>query len=129
MARRKVVTCMNCGEERQIAAHGLCFRCYRQKERQQKAELLDSPVKHNRQLQLAQETLIKAIAKILGGLNDAKQLLSEDDATLIRKTVQPYLQRIVDGLAPQSIVNNEPEIGELFKPATDGLDDEVGKAG
>jgi hypothetical protein len=30
---RKIESCLNCGEEREIAAHGLCFRCYLRNER------------------------------------------------------------------------------------------------
>lgn len=30
---RRLGSCMNCGEEREMAAFGLCFKCYRREDR------------------------------------------------------------------------------------------------
>ena len=30
---RKIDGCLNCGEVREMAAHGLCFKCYRRNDR------------------------------------------------------------------------------------------------
>jgi len=34
---RRLDSCINCGDEREITAHGLCFKCYRAEERARKA--------------------------------------------------------------------------------------------
>jgi hypothetical protein len=30
---RRIDACLNCGETREMAAHGLCFKCYRREDR------------------------------------------------------------------------------------------------
>jgi ribosomal protein L37E len=96
---RKVVTCSNCGQEREHAAYELCATCY---QRQHRAE--DNPWaaahKHDAQRLRAQRSWRRALNKILDGTEDAIDILSEQEAAAIRTTVQLHLSRLVNGLAP-----------------------------
>jgi hypothetical protein len=69
MSSRSIKPCEGCGEEREIAARGLCFKCYRRQEREQK-ELWAKPDRHARQLRKAQRTTRNAWMKIWNALDE-----------------------------------------------------------
>ncbi len=89
MARR-IDSCMNCGETRALAAHGLCFRCYRQTERaNEEAQEID---RNSPGIRIEQKRLIKAFARVMEGLADLR--VSRDDILRIKKVLGPYLRLI-----------------------------------
>jgi hypothetical protein len=96
-SRRKVEGCLNCGEVREIAAHGLCFKCYRREDR-------------------ANE---RKFASVMGGLSDLG--VSRTDVLAIRRALEPYLLPISSLLALASeseeipnAVNGEQKSGDRF---------------
>jgi len=95
--RRKLVSCMNCGEERELAAHGLCFRCYRAEER-----AADNPWaaadRHNRGRLKAQRKLRTAITAILNATDGVIELMEEEHVAAIRAICGHYLGALVSGL-------------------------------
>ena len=64
--QRKVDICQSCNEEAEIAAHGLCFRCYRRCERQALYEKDGWNPGDTRK----QKRLARAHAKLIEGLLD-----------------------------------------------------------
>jgi hypothetical protein len=88
---------MNCGEEREMAAHGLCFKCYRAEER-----AIENPWgaadKHSRVQLKAQGVLRKAVTSILNAVDAAIDYLAETDVTTIRNICGGYLAGMAAGL-------------------------------
>ncbi len=95
--QRKTAPCMNCGEEREIAAHGLCFTCYRREERAG-----DNPWaaadKHNRGALKTQRKLRKVVTTILNAVDEGAELLMDQDVAGIRSILRPYFMRMAEGL-------------------------------
>ena len=96
---RKVITCSNCGQEREHAAYGLCATCYQRQHRAEDDPWAAAP-KHDAQRLRAQRTWRRALIKILDGVEDGIDILSEQEAATIRTTVQLHLSRLVNGLPP-----------------------------
>jgi hypothetical protein len=88
---------MNCGEEREIAAHGLCFKCYRREERSTENPWAAAD-KHNRSMLKAHGQLRKAVTAILNALDSAIAHFSEEDVTAIRNICGSYLAAMATGL-------------------------------
>jgi hypothetical protein len=63
---------MNCGEEREMAGHGLCFKCYRAKERkeQRKENAVFRENLGNGDLLKGQKKLFKFCNRVLSDLAD-----------------------------------------------------------
>ena len=106
--QRKVEACINCQEEREIAAHGLCFKCYRAEERE-----ADNPYaaadRHNRAQLKQLKKLRKCINTILNALDDGIDALDPNDVESMRGILQPYFVSLAAGLSPirKSRVNSE----------------------
>jgi hypothetical protein len=106
--QRKVATCINCKEGREIAAHGLCFKCYRAEEREAENSFA-APDRHNRAQLKQLKKLRKCITSILNSVDDGIDVLDPDDVDSMRGILQPYFVSLADGLAPRrkSKVNSE----------------------
>jgi hypothetical protein len=119
---RKTASCINCGEEREIAAHGLCFACYRREERSVENPWA-APDKHNRAILKAHGQLRKAITAILNALDSAIDHIAEADVSTIRNICGGYLGAMATGLlTPKSeesekpsVANSSPEPGREEK--------------
>jgi hypothetical protein len=81
---------MNCGETNDIAAHGMCYRCYRrwqrEKERQQDGQRVDRHAtgRHKRETKL-----LNGFATTMKGLTALG--VSDTDRLKIRAMLEPYL--------------------------------------
>jgi len=98
---RKIEPCVECGEPREIAAHGLCFTCYRRKDRE--LHLGTAVVdRHSPALRREHKKMIRAFAAVMGGLSDLA--VNKPDVLAIRKLLLPYLEPVADflGVAPRS---------------------------
>lgn len=106
MARPRM-QCMNCGEQREMAAHGCCFRCYRQQVRERDAmPWAAAPAdRHNRQILKAQKKQRKVVMTILDALDAGIDVLEEADRAAIRQILRPYVDRMAQGLAPATPVS------------------------
>lgn len=90
---RRIDACMNCGETRDMAAHGLCFRCYRSAQRERDGVRQGAEIdRHGPALRREHKRLIKALAQILTGLSDLS--VSGEDVMAIRKRLGPYVVSI-----------------------------------
>jgi hypothetical protein len=117
---RKVEICTDCGETREIAAQGLCFKCYR---RQERVDPWARPDQHSKQLRKAQRRTRKAIHTILNALDDLddETLFPEEDATSIRRIIAPHWSAVGRALAPAQDppkVNSEHAEQKEFTPPT-----------
>ena len=94
---RRTDGCLNCGEEREIAAHGLCFTCYRQAERagDRQRTRMD---RHNAGVRRDHKKLIRAFAAVIAGLGDLGA--SRDDVLMVRRMLEPYIAPIAYFLEP-----------------------------
>jgi hypothetical protein len=123
---RKIDSCMNCGEERELVAHGLCARCYmagrRETERRDDPYRLIPERSQRRYVAERNRNLIN-LTKIVK-LVDETTCLSPDHMTAIKMVVQPYiLERAVD-LAP--LKKTGPQLTENSEsPLTVSSPDEV----
>lgn len=109
---RKTDGCVNCGEVREIAAHGLCFACYRQKERATDQQL-SSVDRHNPGIRREHKKLFRGFTSVMVGLSDLG--VSKNDVLAIRKSIEPYLAPIAKflSLGPEKsdeFVNGEHDI-------------------
>ena len=93
---RKTDGCVNCGEVREIAAHGLCFACYRQKERATD-RLLPGVDRHNPGIRREHKKLFRGFTSVMVGLSDLG--VSRNDVLAIRKSIEPYLVPIAKFLS------------------------------
>jgi hypothetical protein len=93
---RNCESCINCGEVREIAAHGLCFRCYRQRERaeDQKFAALD---RHVPAIRREQKKIFRGFTNMMVGLADLG--VQSADVLEIRRIIDPYIAPIAQFLA------------------------------
>jgi hypothetical protein len=83
---------MTCGETREIAAHGLCFRCYRQAERKLADDLWTRPDPSAKDLLKEQRKTRKALMKMLDGLEEIASGKLVPEAT-----IEAWRQLLQDG--------------------------------
>jgi site-specific DNA-methyltransferase (cytosine-N4-specific) len=120
---RKTDSCMNCGETREIAAHGLCFKCYRRDERADDNRFsMIGTERQRRRLIQDRKKLLSKITSMLNSLADVEGMLAYDDVTSIRTTLQPYLHNFADGLTEVNSeqspsVNRSHDKAEVREPA------------
>jgi hypothetical protein len=95
---RKVEGCLNCGEVREIAAHGLCFKCYRKKEREDDRKF-HNVNRHNPGIRREHRNLFRGFNKVMLGLSDLQ--VSRTDIDAVRRVIEPYLSPIASLLGPQ----------------------------
>ena len=91
-----------------MAAHGLCFKCYRREKREQE-ELWAKPDRHATQLRKAQRTTRNALMKIWNALDEIvdANLVPESRCEQIREILGPGIAHIADSLkAPMNSEHN-----------------------
>lgn len=94
---------MNCGEQRELAAHGLCFKCYRRQDRaeEQRFSGID---RHSPAIRRQDKKLLAGFACLMRGLSDLsapREIVDE-----VRRRVQPLLEPI-QGLLNAAKTENE----------------------
>ncbi len=97
---RRTGTCMNCQEEERELVKGLCFKCYRRKERDEDSD------KPNRVAARADKKQIKAVTGILKIVKDSLDVFSEEEVNGFYRILHPHLEAIANSALP---VNSEPE--------------------
>jgi hypothetical protein len=98
---RRLDSCINCGDEREIAAHGLCFKCYRAEERARKAT--PDPVwasLGNGWLLREQKRALTVVTGILKAIADCPAV-EESDRKQIQNILRPYLDKLAECFAPK----------------------------
>lgn len=113
MGDRKLATCMNCGEQREMAAYGLCFACYRRRERRAENPWA-AAAKHERSKLKSQRKLRTAITGILNAVDGVIDIMEEEHVTAIRSACAHYLAALVSGLPSSESapgVNSERDTG------------------
>ena len=113
--KRKVAGCINCGEQREIAAHGLCFKCYRQEERKLADDLWAKPDANAKDLAKTQRKTRKALMKMMDALEEIEtgKLVPEATVEAWRALLRPEVARIALSLEGQ-MSTEQKLIGELF---------------
>ncbi len=89
--KRRTDGCMNCGEVREMAGHGLCFRCYRAEERADDKQVANVD-RHNPGVRRERKKLFRGLTAAMVGLSDLG--VSNSDAFAIRRIIDPYLTAI-----------------------------------
>jgi hypothetical protein len=114
--------CTNCGEVREIAAHGLCFKCYRREERTADRPV-DSVDRHNPGIRREHKKLFRGFTGVMVGLSDLGVAIT--DVLAIRRILEPYTSPIAKflALAPErgqteGKVNSEHDCQNLFTART-----------
>jgi hypothetical protein len=92
---------MNCGETREIAAHGLCFKCYRQEERKLADDLWAKPDTNAKELAKTQRKTRKALMKMMDALEEIEtgKLVPEATVEAWRALLRPEVARIALSLS------------------------------
>ena len=67
---RKTDVCINCGETREMAAHGLCFKCYRKEDRADDRQFAGVD-RHNRGIRREHKKLFRGFTSVMVGLSNA----------------------------------------------------------
>ena len=115
---RKTEGCLNCGEIREIAAHGLCFKCYRRDERAVDSKFVGVD-RHDQGIRREHKKLFRGFTNVMVGLSDLG--VSNPEVLRIRRIIDAYLRPIAKFLIPSPAqdeagdqVNNEQRSGFLF---------------
>lgn len=90
---RRVDVCMNCRDEREIVAHGLCAKCYMRDKRGD--ETADSPLglvtdRSQRRFIADRNKMLTNLVRIVK-LLDETPCIDHEDVTTIKAIIQPYL--------------------------------------
>ncbi len=106
---------MNCGEVREIPAHGLCFKCYRVAERAQKAapDIVWARL-GNEWLLRDQKRALTVVTGILKAIADCPTV-EESDRKQIQNILRPYLDKLAECFAPKG-EKVKPVSGEQKRP-------------
>lgn len=102
---RPIDICAECGQEQEIAAHGLCFGCYRRLERKRKRQIAGVD-RHNPALRPEHKRLFRGFNAIMAGIADLR--ISQADAMAMRELIGPYVTP-VEKYLKGSEVNSELE--------------------
>jgi hypothetical protein len=146
MGTGRMMTCTQCGEEREHSAHGLCSKCYRAFQRQiARRQEARSELAHDTMtlyLRKAQDKMVKAVydlRNILGVFKEygvASEFLEEDSETIstLKDLLLPLLDKVRQTVEPskaptdptpgpshvQTVMNEDyiqgPFIGRLSQP-------------
>ena len=115
---RKIDGCLNCGETREIAAHGLCFTCYRREDRANDRQFAGVD-RHNPGIRREHKRMFRGFTSVMAGLSDLG--ISKTDVLAIRRMLDPYVTSIAEFLGPapeheevEDGVNSEQKSGDLF---------------
>lgn len=115
---RKTDGCLNCGEVREIAAHGLCFKCYRREDRANDRQFA-AVDRHNPGIRKEHKQLFRGFTSVMAGLSD---LGAQKSVVLtIRRLLDPYVAPIAEFLGSisesdkvEGVVNSERESDQVF---------------
>jgi hypothetical protein len=117
-APRRAARCMNCGETNEIAAFGLCYRCYRQTQREKEAQKVNRLFdRHAAGLRREQKKLWRGLASVMSGLSDLGVM--EPDVLTIRRLLDPYLELIRKSLGGPLPPRIDQFIRDDAAPASD----------
>jgi hypothetical protein len=112
---RKKDGCVNCGEVREIAAHGRCFKCYRRKDREADREFAYVD-RHNPGVRREHTRVLRGFTSVLSGLGELG--VSQNEVMVIRRMLEPYLALVSKFLVPEvapdaraTAVNSEHNLG------------------
>ena len=107
---------MNCGETREIAAHGLCFRCYRQEERKLADDLWAKPDTNAKELAKTQRKTRKALMKMMDALEEIEtgKLVPEATVEAWRALLRPEVARIALSLSGGQMSAEQILVGGPF---------------
>jgi hypothetical protein len=124
---RSIKACMNCGETREIAAHGLCFRCYRQEERKIADDLWAKPDPTAKELAKTQRKTRKALMKMMDALEEIEsgKLVPEPTTEQWRALLRPEIERIALSLGEAQVNGEHENIGEPFTESADEPGEQV----
>ena len=86
---RRLGSCMNCGEEREMAAFGLCFKCYRREDRAKDRMFAAVDRRNPRNPPGAQEISSGDSQGVMAGLSDLG--VQKSDVLSIRRTLDPSI--------------------------------------
>jgi hypothetical protein len=112
---RRLDGCINCQEVREIAAHGLCFKCYRAAERAQKATPDPAWARlGNGWLLRDQKRALTVVTGILKAIADCPAV-EENDRKQIQNILRPYFDKLGECFAPKG-EKGKPVNGEQKKP-------------
>lgn len=108
---RRLDACINCGETREIAAYGLCFKCYRREERADDRQFTGVD-QHNPGIRKEHKKLLRSFTAVMVGLSDLG--VGAGDVARIRQIIDPYLEPIAKFLvsAPPPATTEPPVNGE-----------------
>jgi hypothetical protein len=119
---RRIGSCTKCGEPREMAAHGLCFRCYRTEARAGEGRLADVD-RHSVAVRRERTKLFRGFLNVMVGLNELG--VSEADVIVIRRMLEPCLTLVSKLLVPETEirtraadVNSERDFGAPFTVRT-----------
>ncbi len=130
---RKIDGCLNCGEVREMAAHGLCFKCYRRNDRANDRQFAGVD-RHNPGIRREHKKMFRGFTNVMAGLSDLG--MSKTDVLAIRRMLDPYIAPIAEFLGPgaeheevEGGVNSEQKSGDLFTvhtraPSSGGVTEE-----
>jgi len=90
---RKTESCINCGEVREMAAHGLCFSCYRREERAEDQRFAVAD-RHNPAIRREHKKLFRGFTSVMVGLSDLSA-----SARVVRG-VRDLIEPLLDPIAP-----------------------------
>jgi hypothetical protein len=124
---RSIKACMNCGETREIAAHGLCFRCYRQEERRIADDLWARPDPTAKELAKTQRKTRKALMKMMDALEEIEsgKLVPEQTTEQWRALLRPEIERIALSLGEAQLNGEHENTGEPFTESADEPGEQV----
>jgi hypothetical protein len=115
---RRENECLNCGEVREMAAHGLCFKCYRSQDRANDRQFAGVD-RHNPGIRREHKKMFRGFTSVMAGLSDLG--VQKSDVLTIRRMLDPYVAPIAEFLAPgpgldevEGAVNGEQKSGDVF---------------
>jgi hypothetical protein len=124
---RSIKACMNCGETREIAAHGLCFTCYRREERKLVDDLWTRPDPAAKELAKTQRKTRKALMKMMDALEEIEsgKLVPQETIEAWRKLLRPEVERIALSLGEAQVNGEHENVGEPFTALADEPSEQV----
>jgi hypothetical protein len=118
---RSIKACLNCGEAREMAAHGLCFSCYRVKERKVKDDLWARPDQHAKEIVKTQRNARKALMKMMDAIEELEAVKMVPVATTDawRLLLRPEVERIALSLGGAGVNGEHKSMSEPFTWSAD----------
>lgn len=112
---RRIDKCINCGDERELVANGLCAKCYmaRRRETDKRDEPAWAGSDRSERRYIAERNKMLVNLTRINKLVDETPCLSPEDAQAIKTVIRPYMLERVESLAPKPRVNTLTEKFEL----------------